>query len=179
MQHLNILIVEDWKPIARALKTLLEAAGHKVTWIVGAQSHSATDGNSIIAGISAAGTIEAIDLTCSQFQLAFVDGQLEGNIQGPAMTKLLVEANVACCGMSTSTEINREMIDLGAANAAKKPVIFAAVLSELVRVNALLKPSRTVTLKLANLENHFIKNGCLELRQTAEAFIAPFIKEDM
>jgi hypothetical protein len=169
---MNVLIIEDWKALARALKARLEAAGHNVTWIVGTNGLS---GN-IVDGIGEDKSSLRLDL--SDYQVAFVDGQIEGELQGPAMVCALARNHVACCGMSTSSSINEEMLICGATIAAKKPVVFAAVLSEQLNTERVRQPTHSDTRCLAALENNFTKVTHQELRDEAEAVLAPFLKAD-
>ena len=173
----NILIVEDWKALARALKAILTAAGHSVTWITGAEAINCADnGSNVIVGLGENGTKIALDL--SDFQVAFVDGQVEGDIQGPAMVRNLCQHQIACCAMSTSSSLNEEMLEAGARLAAKKPVVFAALLSEQINTDRILRPTHSDAKRLAALEGRFAKIDCQDLREQAEAYLAPFLKAD-
>jgi CheY-like chemotaxis protein len=169
----KILIVEDWAPIAKAMKVLLEDEGHQVTWLVGANSHQITDGGVILVGLTEGGKTEIID--CRQYRVAFVDGQLEGNIQGPALVELLVQSKVTCCGMSTQSEINKEMLALGATMAFKKPVILAGLLSAKLSITAVLSPSKAVLSRLTFMESRFTTPQFAALREQADACLAPFM----
>jgi CheY-like chemotaxis protein len=171
----NILIIEDFAPIAKAIKALLEGAGHRVTWLIGANSHQITDGGVILVGLTEGGPTQEVD--CRQFQIAFVDGQLEGNIQGLALIPLLVQSKVACCGMSTQSDINQEMITLGATMAFKKPVIFAGLLSNKLSVNAVPSPTKAQLSRLTFLQNRFFAPQFAALRQEAEAYLNPLLSE--
>jgi CheY-like chemotaxis protein len=171
----NILVIEDWKPIAKAIKALLERAGHQVTWLVGANSYQTTDGGAILAGLTGDGQTQEID--CRQFQVAFVDGQLEGNIQGPALIELLVQSKVACCGMSTQSDLNKVMCGLGATMAFKKPIILAGLLSDKLSVSDVISPTSTVQTRLSFLEGRFTTPQFAALREMADASLAPFLAE--
>jgi CheY-like chemotaxis protein len=171
----NILVIEDWQPIAKAIKALLEAAGHNVTWLVGATAHQITDGGIILTGLTAKGQTEQVD--CRQFQIAFVDGQLEGNIQGPALVAMLVQSGVACCGMSTQTDMNKEMLALGATMAFKKPVILAGLLDAKFTAESVPAPSSSDLSGLSFLESRFTTPIFASLRQQADACLVPFMAE--
>jgi hypothetical protein len=171
----KILVIEDWQPIAKAIKALLEAAGHQVTWLVGAASHQTTNGGVILSGLTAKGQIETVD--CREFQIAFVDGQLEGNIQGPALVELLTQSGVACCGMSTQSDMNKEMLALGATMAFKKPVILAGLLGAKMTADSVLHPTQSQVSKLSFLEARFTTPLFAELRQQADACLEPYMTE--
>jgi len=172
----NILVIEDSKPFAKAIKALLEGAGHQVTWLVGANSHQITDGGVILVGLTDEGKTQDID--CRQYQAAFVDGQLKGNIQGPDLVKLLVQSKVACCGMSSQSDMNEEMLTFGATMAYKKPVVVAGLMSARLSVSAVLSPTRSELSKLAFLERRFISPQFETLRDQADALLTSYIGED-
>ncbi|MBS2011189.1 MAG: hypothetical protein JST01_29340 [Cyanobacteria bacterium SZAS TMP-1] len=175
----NVLVIEDWQPIARAIKALLEAAGHHVTWLVGANSFQTvattgqTRGGVILSGLTADG--QTVEVDCRQYQAAFVDGQLEGKIEGPALVELLVASQVACCGMSTQSDMNKQMIALGAKLAAKKPVVFAALLSRRLSADSVINPTRTQVTQLSNLETRFMSPEFQDLRHEADQQIMAII----
>lgn len=170
----NILVIEDFQPIAKALKALLEGAGHQVTWLVGANSHQITDGGVLLLGLTEGGLTQEID--CRQFQIAFVDGQLEGNIQGPALVELLVQSKVACCGISSQSELNSEMLALGATMAFKKPVVLAALVSEKLSATAVLSPTQAVLATLTSLQTRFFSPMFTAVRQDTDAFLEPYLQ---
>ena len=169
----NILVIEDWAPIAKAIKALLEGAGHTVTWLVGASAYQNTDGGFILSGLTADGQTVTID--CRQFQLAFVDGQLLGAIQGPELVNLLVHSNVVCLGMSTETRLNNEMMAVGATMAFKKPVVLAGLLSDKLSVEAVFAPTRSIVSRLNFLQSRFTTAQFTSLRNQTDACIEPFL----
>jgi len=171
----NILVIEDWQPIARAIKALLEESGHQVTWLVGASSHQLTDGGVILSGLTADG--QTVEVDCRQYQTAFVDGQVEGNLQGPALVELLVASKVACCGMSTDSKINDEMTALGATLGAKKPVVLAALVSRRLRAESVERPTRTLVTMLGNLQSRLMSPEFQDLRHECDARVMSFINE--
>jgi CheY-like chemotaxis protein len=171
----NILVIEDSQPFAKAIKALLEGAGHQVTWLTGANSYQITDGGVILVGLTGEGKTQDID--CRQYQVAFVDGQLEGNIQGPALVKLLVQSKVACCGMSTQSDMNEEMLTFGATMAYKKPVVVAGLICAKLSVSAVLSPTRSELSRLAFLEKRFISPQFATLRDQADAMLMSYIAE--
>ena len=169
----NVLIVEDFQPMAKALKALLEGSGHQVTCVAGAQSYQVTDGGVILVGLTEGGQTEEVD--CRQFQIAFVDGQLEGNMQGPAFVALLVQSKVACCGTSCQTDLNSEMLAQGATIAAKKPVVFCALLSQRLSADAVLAPTQVEKLQLADIESNFCNPEFQALSDQADAIIMSYL----
>jgi len=171
----NILVIEDWQPIAQAIKALLEDAGHQVTWLVGASSHQLTDGGVILSGLTADG--QTVEVDCRQYQAAFVDGQVEGTLQGPALVELLVASKVPCCGMSTDSKLNVEMTALGAKLAAKKPVVLAALVSRRISAESVARPTRSQATMLSNLEGRFMSAEFQDLRHECDARVTAFFNE--
>ncbi len=120
--NLNILLIEDFAPIARAFEALLLEAGHKVSWFVGAKSLQPLV---LVAEDRSEQLIDA-----SQFDFAFCDGQLVGPIEGAAIVKVLCEAKVVCAGISSMKPMNDAMVANGANVGFNKAVGLFGLLSK-------------------------------------------------
>ena len=118
---MNILVIEDGIPMARAFESLLKAAGHQVTCFIGARSLEP------LVLIAQDGSDHFVDL--SQFQLAYCDGQLVGKIEGPSIVAVLAKASVACVGISTMPNYNNDMVAAGALIAHNKAIAMMALMA--------------------------------------------------
>ncbi|MDZ4836319.1 MAG: hypothetical protein SGJ27_21270 [Candidatus Melainabacteria bacterium] len=130
---MKILVVEDFRAIAKGFSEVLRAQGHDVQCVI---------------GFSDIDKLEAIDiddqpvtLTAEAYDFALVDGQLEqfngqpdNPIEGPAVVSRLVKSGVVCFGISTEQKLNAEMVKNGAKNADTKPVSFFAFVHGVVTV---------------------------------------------
>jgi len=164
--------------MAKAIIALLEEAGHQVTWLIGANSYQpVTDANGgfILSGLTPDGQTQEVD--CRQYQVAFVDGQLEGKLPGSDIVELLVASKVACCGMSTESKMNVEMVTRGAKMAAKKPVVFVALLSRRLSVESIARPTRSLVTMLGNLESRFMTPEFQDLRHEADGRVMAFFDQ--
>lgn len=148
---MNILIVEDFRPVAKILKGMFEQLGHKVVWVVGFQDEDVQN----LKAISAAG--DEVTLVADQFDFAFVDGEIQNGpnpdknlyVGGPDVVAKLAKAGVACFGISTLKDVNDDMQKAGAILASQKIVMLLALVGKLVTLEILRKPSAKVRKLLA------------------------------
>ena len=82
---MKILLVEDCRFMARAIKQLLENEDHQVQWIVGVR-HRADDQSMQIVGLDQDGHSQ-VSISPQDYDLAIVDGQLEGDLEGPQVVQ--------------------------------------------------------------------------------------------
>lgn len=130
---MNILVVEDFRAIAKGFAEVLSAQGHQVTCVI---------------GFSDLDTLQAVDiddkpvsLTAEDYDFALVDGQLmqfngqpDNPIEGPAVVSRLVQSGVTCFGISTEQKLNGAMVSNGARSANSKAVAFLSFVHELITV---------------------------------------------
>ncbi len=182
---MKILLVEDSVSMGKAIKTLLEAQGHVVQWIVGLRSVSADSNNAI--GIDEAD--EDDQVTPQEIAVAFVDGQLAGEFTGPQVVSLLARNSVPCLGISTQSDLNQEMVALGAQLGLKKPVAFVALVAGLLTPEFLLsvfacgnkQNDSADALKLQQLlsmETKLLSPEFETIRKKADDYYRPFLMEE-
>jgi|AGTN01.1.fsa_nt_gi hypothetical protein len=148
---MNILIVEDFRPVAKILKEMFEQLGHKVVWVIGFQDKDVQN----LRAICVDGSELRLDAT--QFDFAFVDGEIQfGNnpdknlyVGGPDVVAKLAKAGVSCFGISTLAPINEDMIKVGAVLASQKMVMVLALFGGFVKLENLKRPVAAVRKLLA------------------------------
>jgi len=155
------------------MKDLLQGSGDKVTLLTGVQSYETDQGSGKLHGLCGDGSTRSID--CSQYDVAFVDGQLPGCAQGPELVKILTAFGVACCGISTEGHINAEIIAQGAKIAAKKACVFAALFDQKLSSSIVQKPTRSEIARLASMEKHFSSEAFETLRQETDAMLSLYL----
>ena len=108
----RVLIIEDHRSFAAALRDVLIAEGHEVTCFAGVEQ---CDSQSLL-GVDPNASVELED-----FDVCFLDHYFEGGFfNGTTMTPLLVGAGITVCGMSSLASANRSMIASGAVTALIK-----------------------------------------------------------
>lgn len=143
---MNILIVEDFRPVAKILVEMFEQLGHKVVWVIGFQDKDVQN----LRAISPEG--KEVRLNADDFDLAFVDGELQFSNKakdlyegGPDVVSRLSSRGVFCVGISTLGPINNAMKDAGAILASQKIVmILTLVVGKFVKLEDLMNPSPAV-----------------------------------
>jgi hypothetical protein len=132
---MKILLIEDMAGFADPMRQQLEARGHEVTWIIGAESVGADRLKGILAGKDATpltdqwdgDTSRLIEVVYSDFALALVDGGLIGPVDsGGPIVAALTQAGVAAIGISGGGTGNPGLIAKGAiAGLPKEHVVLA------------------------------------------------------
>ncbi len=186
---MKILLVEDSVSMGKAIKTLLEAQGHVVQWIVGLRRFSSTSADQA-TGINAAD--EDDQVTAKDIAVAFVDGQLKGQFTGPQVVQYLAQNGVPCLGISTQTDLNQEMVKVGAKLGLKKPVAFVALFAGLLTAELILNLAATLPVKsrrkraqtlnlqrLVSMETKLLSAEFEAVRKQAEDFFRPFLMEEL
>lgn len=161
---MNILIVEDGMPFAKAFESILCEAGHQVTCVVGFV------GLSPPVGINP--DKQPLPLDFAQFDMALCDGQLEGKLQGPQITEVLVASGVNCIGMSTDPKLNAAMCTNGALFGYNKAVMLLAVMSGRVDVASAIETAEQLAGQEATLQPELFAD--VALRRKAEELIKRF-----
>lgn len=183
---MKILLIEDSVSMGKAIKTLLETQGHVVQWIIGLRSVSADSSNAI--GIDEADQDDQV--TPQSIDVAFVDGQLAGQFTGPQVVSFLAANSVPCLGISTQSDLNQEMVTLGAKLGLKKPVAFVALVAGLLTPELLLnvfadkaksRRKKANALKLQQLlamETKLLTAEFETIRKQADEYYRPFLMEE-
>lgn len=132
---MKILLIEDMAGFADPMRQQLEARGHEVTWIIGAESVGADRLKGILAGKDATPMTDSwdgdssrlIEVVYSDFALALVDGGLIGPVSsGAPIVKALTQAGVPAIGISGGGTGNPMLIAEGAiAGLPKEHVVLA------------------------------------------------------
>ena len=168
---MRILIIEDFRPIAKGFSELFAALGHEVFWVTG--FHDVRD----LVAITPDGQSKTI--VPGDFDIAFVDGEIEGgkDIDGVAVVARLVLDGLQCVGISTVADLNEKMRAAGAAVCAQKVVIFLAFVGESITPEQLLDGGEEAALAVLNVnlaELNSEENR--PLRKKGDALIARYLK---
>lgn len=128
---MRIIIVEDSPRLAVALRTVLEEQGHSVTWILGV---SAIDSEKL-QGYPGMWSFHfprccVDEVQLSDFDLAFVDGHLDGILDGPLVVPTLCAAGVHCIAISNDKGLNAKMCAAGASSSVLKDEVITFVSSD-------------------------------------------------
>ena len=188
---MKILLIEDSVSMGKAIQTLLAAQGHVVQWIIGLRSVSVDCKNAI--GIKEGD--EDDQVTPQDIDVAFVDGQLAGDFTGPQVVSFLAHNRVPCLGISTQSDLNQEMVDLGAKLGLKKPVAFVALVAGLLTPEFLLRIFAATTAsqrrqrgskradalmlqQLLLMESKLLSSEFEPIRKQADEYYRPFLMEE-
>ncbi len=118
---MRIIIIEDSPKLAVSLRTSLEEQGHQVTWILGVSSidqEQLTGYPGMWSYHFPRCCVEQVKL--SEFDLAFVDGHLDGELDGWHLVPHLCNAGVKCIGISNTQGLNDKMCAAGACRSTLK-----------------------------------------------------------
>lgn len=116
---MKILVVEDTAYMAKAVIGLLENLGHEVDWVIGFNDPEA------LVCLNPEG--EEVTLVASDYDLVFMDGDLEGHAEGKDLVPTFAEAGVPCVGTSSTVDMNEDMVKAGAVGYALKVTFFLAL----------------------------------------------------
>ena len=163
---MRILIVEDCDFMAKAIKAALESNGHQVTWVVGFQS--------VQPLVAIRSNMQPQPLNARNFDVAFVDGQLEGKLEGPAVVLELTSKHVKCVGISSTVELNAAMLTSGATLAIQKVTSLAAVASDLLTPELVAHPTEGLQLELTALTDRIRQDK--EMRGRLDELVKPFMQ---
>lgn len=168
---MNILIVEDFRAMAKGFSEVLRAQGHQVQCVVGFSDLET------LAAVDIDG--QKVSLTAESFDFALVDGQLEqfngqpdSPIQGPAVVELLVKAGVKCFGISTENELNGQMLANGAVVALNKAIAFIAFVNDLVTVEQAIASDSVALQRIDDLRANASKDEYKPMRRKADEIVA-------
>lgn len=164
---MNILIVEDGVPMAKAMASILEADGNKVTIVIGFESLEPT----VALGL----TGEHIPMNPRDFHLVLCDGSLKGKFKGAEIVKHFTGAKVDSLGMSSMPTDNAAMVANGASLAWNKAVMFFILLSKRYSLSDMRFHGMTLQGLEAGLIKELLADG--PLKAQAEALLQSFSEE--
>lgn len=119
---MRILIVEDFPAMALAAAEVLEALGHDVDWVIGY-----IDPENLVCMSE---DKSEINLNASDYDLVFMDGELEDNGEGEKLVPGFASVGVPVFGTSTISDLNRKLVEAGCVGAATKVPWFMALVNE-------------------------------------------------
>ena len=175
---MKILLVEDCRFMARAIKQLLENEDHQVQWIVGLR-HRADNQCHEIVGLNQDGQSQ-VSISPLDYDLAIVDGQLEGDLDGPQVVQCLRLANgkLPILAISTEEKLNADMMQHGAAFSLRKPCFFTALHSGVLKVRQVRRLKAIKRLALKHMEANLSSDDYKTARKAADLFVMPYLKEE-
>jgi hypothetical protein len=163
----NVLIIEDTPFMGRALQWTAEEQGTRATWITGVKSLNP------FTAMREGG--ETLPLNLRRFNMALVDGQLPGELQGPNIVGELARNRVFSIGMSSVDSMNAEMIQNGAQIAARKPVVFSALVDGKLNLRQVLGSSQQTQSYLDSLSASFLDPAQEATRERANVVLKRFL----
>lgn len=161
----RVLIIEDAKFMALSFKAALQ--GYDVQCIAGIASFEPLIG----IGFEK----EAVQIDASEVAFALVDGQLLGEIEGPAIVEKLAALGITCVGVSSQNDYNQKMRDNGARLACNKAAALGALWTRLVTPENARTASRKLAQTLEHFERNFLKMD--GLKKELDELIMSFLKE--
>lgn len=175
---MKILLVEDCRFMAKAIKQLLENEDHQVQWIVGVRNR-ADDQSMQIVGLDQDGQSQ-VSISPLDYDLAIVDGQLEGDLEGPQVVQSLRLANVklAILAISTEEKLNADMVQNGAVFSLRKPCFFTALHSGVLNVRQVRRLKAIKRLALKRMEANLASDDYKSVRKSADLFVMPYLQEE-
>lgn len=163
---MKVLIVEDFRALAKGLSEVLQTQGHQVQCVVGFRNLE---------------TLQAVDLDdkdvalTTDFDVALVDGCIEqfaaSPIEGPAVVARFAKNGVKCLGISTEDDKNKLMISNGAIDGVNKAVAFAALVGSVVSVEELLADDQSAKQRLHELRGTLNTDANKPLRRQCDALV--------
>lgn len=128
----SVLVIEDTPAMGMAIRDVLKAEGHSVTWVTNVKSLKPLIGTTVEGA--------EINLARQRFKLALVDGDLgKGVLTGPEIVGTLKGHNIMSIGTSTVESFNIDMLTNGASLAANKAVLFTSLVGKRLDLKAALK----------------------------------------
>lgn len=133
---MKILLIEDMAGFAGPMRQQLEACGHQVTWIIGAESIGADRLKGILASKDAepmsdkwdGDSSRLIEVVFGDFELALVDGGLIGPVDsGEPIVKALSQAGIPTVAISGGGAGNPVLIKAGAVVGMPKEFVVLAL----------------------------------------------------
>ena len=163
---MRILLVEDCDFMAKAIKAALESNGHQVTWVIGFET------NQPLLAIDSDHQPQAIN--ARDFDIAFVDGQLEGKFEGPAIVEALSSRHIKCAGISSTNDLNDLMLAAGATMAMLKVTALGAIVENVLTPDFVQRPPRGIHVALESFGAHIRNNK--ELRYKLDQLVKPYMQ---
>lgn len=133
---MKILLIEDMAGFADPMRQQLEARGHEVTWIIGAESVGADRLKGILAGKDATpmsdqwdgDSSRLIEVVYSNFELALVDGGLIGPVKsGEPIVKALTHAGIPSIAITGGGAGTALLVAAGAVAGLPKELVVLAI----------------------------------------------------
>jgi hypothetical protein len=162
---MRILIIEDADFMALGLQEALSEQGHQVDWIIGVRSFEP------FIGISNKKQNTAMDP--SVYDIILCDGQLFGPNEGPAIVEQLAARGVTCVGISSTSELNKEMVTAGAVAGFIKVCAFAAIVEKILPMEAVAQMSPELIDSVHAFEQRIREDK--ELRRKLDGIITKFL----
>lgn len=145
---MNVLLIEDSAGFAIPMIRELEAKGHVITWIVGAERLENSRIIGIIANPSAGPLDESwdgdrsrlIEIDARQFDVALCDGGLVGPVNdGIDFVAYLSKLSVPCICITGGGAGNQRLLEAGAVAGLPKEFVVLAIKSGKLNFNTLLR----------------------------------------
>ncbi len=171
---MRILVVEDFRAIAKGFSEVLREQGHQVDCVIGFRDIN---------------TLQAVDiddcdvtLTAEAYDFALVDGQLEqfndqpsNPIQGPAVVARLVRSGVPCFGISTEQDFNDKMVSNGAKSAANKAVSFVIFVHSLITVEQAIANDAQTVQRLQECRANITTDAYKAMRRNCDKLVQKYL----
>jgi len=168
---MRILIVEDAACIALPMQATLSQQGHQVDWISGVRSFEP------FIGITEDKQDVKHDVPvndASGYDLALVDGQLLGKIEGPAVVSFLSSKGVTCVAISSKHDFNADMVRNGAAVGFIKHALFAALMLDGITGEDIRQPSLQLCERINAFEQRIQDDK--ELRSKLDQILMSYLR---
>jgi len=133
---MKILLIEDTAGFAVPIRQQLEARGHQVTWIVGAEKLGTKRLTGILTGKNATPLLDEwdgdasrlVEIVYSDFELALVDGGLIGPCDsGEKIVKALTKAGLPAVAITGGGTGNPLLTAAGARQGLPKELVVLAI----------------------------------------------------
>lgn len=160
---MNILIIESFSPMAKALKGVFEQLGHQVTAVTEVNQEKTADDQVKMTATTVEGA--QISLSDSKFEIALV-----GNFE--EVVEKLVEVGTVCVGMATMPNTNEKARELGAVMAFNKAAVFVALVNSLVKVEDLVANTQETRQRLEEYQSQMNTEAFKAIRRKGDELVA-------
>lgn len=160
---MKVLVVEDTAYMAKAVIGLIEKLGHEVVWVIGFKDPETP------VCIDPDGA--EVTLYAKDFDLVFMDGDLEDHAEGKDLVPVFAKAGVPCVGTSSTVDMNEAMVEAGAVGYALKVTFFLALVHNCVSPEQFASFTEETAQALASVEAQSRAEDGKAFRQAGEVLI--------
>lgn len=165
----EVLIVEAAPFMGKAMKSSLEAAGHRVTWV------TEIDKLRPLTGLADNGAL--VPLKMNRFHTAFIDPNhvTKAALDFDQLAPFFHKGNVRTIGTSVMSKTNEKMLSGGVDIAATKSTVLMSLVGKQLDLQQAVRSPRTAQGILTKMDDTIHSPEWTGLRETTEQLLRKFI----